>query len=181
MATRRRARPRSPAPPRVPPEAREKLLKLLRDGHDLPSSCATASVEIDDVRADHDLMLAAGKAHLTGTGRLRTRLLEQALKGGGPGLHVLERAVAGREAQQREFPTEHQAAGDDFGWTERLSKLTDFELDIVEWLMSGLGDKPQAPLSYVEQMALMGREQAEKRAAQRPMVTNDGRSVGGAG
>jgi hypothetical protein len=154
-------------------EQRERLLDLLRTGHDLAVSCATADIDIDAVKADGGLMLEAGKAFAIGTGRLRKRLLEMALKGGSPGMHILERQLADREAQQRQFPTERAKGADDIDdgyWQKKLELLSTEECELLEWYYDRDADPDKRPVpelhTHAHWMFLRGCELAEQRRAE---------------
>jgi hypothetical protein len=160
MTTRRA---RSPAPPpAVTPEQREQILRRLRDGYDLEAAVVTAGAEVAVVRADGEFMVACGDAYRTGTARLRGKLLEKALAGGD--VHVVERAVADRARAQLEFPEAPKANGaDDDSFAARLRELDDAELEVLEWLLIGEGQRPERQLSYSEGMFLAGQRQAAER------------------
>jgi hypothetical protein len=115
------------------PERREQLLQFLRDGHDLEAAAANAGVVLEAVQRDAELLAKCSACYRLGTARLRTRLLEGALKSGD--VHVLERAIAAREAAGRELfcSTAPDRADGDFD----LTRLSDDELELVEACLSG--------------------------------------------
>jgi hypothetical protein len=117
----------------LPPERRERLLQFLRDGHDLEAAAANAGVVLEAVQRDAELLAQCSACYRLGTARLRTRLLEGALKSGD--VHVLERAIAAREAAGRELfrAAVQDRADGDFD----LTRLSDDELELVEACLSG--------------------------------------------
>jgi hypothetical protein len=74
------------------------------------------------------LLAECSDAYAVGTARLRSKMLDSALKGGDS--HVLERAIAARESAQREQFKPSISALEDKGID--LSKLSDFELCCLE-------------------------------------------------
>jgi hypothetical protein len=153
---------------KIAPEQRTRLLRALRDGKDFAMACALADLDLDVVRSDHELMLACGHEHEVGTARLRAAMLERALAD--RDVHVLERALVGRETAQRQFPVGRKAEPDaDGGFGERLAQLSDQELELVQWAVSGeggfRGGRPERLLARGEwQIEWMAERAAAERA-----------------
>jgi hypothetical protein len=113
-------------------DQRDKLLAELGIGQDLEAAAAVAGVALEVIRRDHELLAKCAAAYRLGTARLRSKVLEAALRGGD--VHVLERAIARREAAEREVfrpPAQKVEDGGGIDWRQ----LDDTELRIVEALL----------------------------------------------
>jgi hypothetical protein len=126
----------------------DQLLAELGVGHDLPSAAVTAGIPLEVIRADTELLAACGEAFSLGTSRVRSRLLQKALTAGD--CYVLERALQQRERAQAEFARSvaPEPTGDG-GYSDRLAQLSDRELELVEWLWTGEGDRPGPEVVYL--------------------------------
>jgi hypothetical protein len=135
---------------------RAQLLHELAHGQDLHAATAVAGVSVDDVRADVGLFVECGKAFRIGIGKLRARLLELVLDRrditSAAKLAILERELTSRQAEARQFPTEHPSgAAGDGGLAERLAMLSTGELAVVEWVVEGEGrERPEQLYSSVD-------------------------------
>jgi hypothetical protein len=120
----------------VTPTQRAQLIQRLEGGHDLEASAAAAGVRIDEVQSDASLMAECAAAYRVGTARLRSRMLDAALRGGD--VHVLERAIRDREAAQRDQfrPTITNADGEPTDLEQLLTNCSAFELLCLEAVLN---------------------------------------------